>query len=81
MNLWNQYRLIDIFSNVDLSLVETDVPEKDLENEQLCPQDKKSRWNGRRIAVVSGIAAAGSLALTGVVVLVCRRHDAFRRAA
>lgn len=79
MSLWSQYRLIDIMSNIDLSLVEEDFPEGDLDNLELFPE-KKNKWNKRRIAVLSGLAAS-SIALTGVVVMVCRKHDVFKRAA
>lgn len=78
MSLWSQYRLIDILSEIDMSLVEEEFPEGDLENPELFPE--KKRWSKRRIAVLSGLAAS-SLALTGVVVMVCRKHDVFGRAA
>lgn len=81
MSQWNQYRLIDILSNIDLSLVEEEVPEGDLENLELFPQEQEKKLRQkRRIAILSGLAA-GSIALTGAVVLVCRKHDIFKRAA
>lgn len=79
MSLWNQYRLIDIMSNIDMALVEEDFPEGDLDNLELFPK-KKNKWNKRKVAVLSGLAAS-SIALTGVVVIVVKRHDVFRRAA
>lgn len=80
MNLWSQYRLIDIMSGIDLSLVEENIPEGDLEHLDLFPE-AKDKWSKKRIALVSGIAAAGSIAVTGAVVLVCRKHNVFKRAA
>lgn len=80
MSLWSQYRLIDIMSNIDLALVEENIPEGDLDNLNLFPETGDKR-NKKRIALISGIAAAGSLAITGAVVLVCRKHNAFKRAA
>lgn len=78
MSLWSQYRMIDIMSQIDLSLVEEDVPEGDLDNLNLFPEKKK--WSTKKKAVVSGIAA-GSIALTGVVVLLCRKYDLLKKAA
>ncbi|MDO4322875.1 MAG: hypothetical protein Q4C61_10145 [Lachnospiraceae bacterium] len=80
MSLWSQYRLIDIMSNIDISLVEEEIPEGDLDNLNLFPEPR-DRWSRKRIAVVSGIAAASSLAITGAVVLACKKHNVFKRAA
>jgi hypothetical protein len=79
MNLWSQYRLIDIMSNIDLSLVEEEIPEGDLDNMNLFPETG-NRWNRKKIAVISGIAAS-SIAITGAALLVFRKHNGFRRAA
>lgn len=54
-------------------------PEKH-NNRKLLPEPGENR-SRKRIAWISGIAAAGSIAITGVVVLVCRKHSTFRRAA
>lgn len=88
MSLWSQYRMMDIMSQMDLAQVAEDIPECDLENQELFERynlnleklvpERKNRW--KKIAVLSGIAAS-SIALTGVVVLVCRRHDVFKKAA
>ncbi|MCC8066141.1 MAG: hypothetical protein LIO94_03425 [Clostridiales bacterium] len=48
-------------------------PESVLEQEK---PDRLHRFrNWKRVAVVSGFAAAGSAALTGLIVLVCMRHS------
>lgn len=55
------------------------VPEKH-NNRKLLPEPGENR-SRKRIAWISGIAAAGSIAITGAVVLACRKHSVFRRAA
>lgn len=55
------------------------VPEKN-NNRKLLPEPGENR-SRKRIAWISGIAAAGSIAITGAVVLACRKHSVFRRAA
>ena len=79
MSLWSQCRMIDILSHVDLSLVEEELPEGDLENPELFPESR-NRWSIKKAAVVSGVAAAGSIALTGAVVFVCRKYSVLRKA-
>lgn len=71
MSLWSQSRLIDIMRNIDLSLVEEEFPEGDLERPEVCPERKPAR-NRKKIAVISGLAAS-SLALTGMVVFLHKR--------
>ena len=78
MSLWSQYRLIDIMSHIDMSLVEEELPEGDLDNLELFPEH--TRWNKKKIAVVSGVAAASSIALTGAVVFVCKKYNVFKKA-
>lgn len=78
MSLWSQYRMIDILSQFDPEMIADEIPERDLERPELCPEKKHT--GGVTAAVISGIAA-GSLVLTGAVVLICRRHEIFRRAA
>ena len=78
MSLWSQYRLIDILTHMDMALVEEEFPEGDLDNLELFPESRK--WDKKKVAVVSGVAAAGSIALTGVVVFMCRRYSALRKA-
>ena len=80
MSLWSQYRLIDIMSNIDMSLVEENIPEGDLDNLKLFPEGK-DKWSKKRVALISGIAAAGSIAITGAVVLACKKHNVSKRAA
>lgn len=79
MSLWSQSRLIDILTHIDMSLIDDELPEGDLDNSDLF-SESRSRWNRRRVAVVSGVAAAGSIALTGAVVLVCRKYSPARKA-
>ncbi len=66
MNRWNQCRLIDILSNIDLSLLEERFPEVDLENVRRIAKRKHGKA-GMWIAVISGFAA-GSAALAGVLI-------------
>ncbi|HIR76743.1 MAG TPA: hypothetical protein IAB97_07540 [Candidatus Choladousia intestinipullorum] len=80
MSLWSQSRLIDIMSNIDLSLVAEDFPEQDIEKLNLFPEEKE-KWSKKRIAAVTGLAAAGSVAITGVIMLVCRKHGILKKAA
>ena len=79
MSEWNQNRLIDIFTNVDISLLESEMLEADLENAELM-ENKKEKWGKKKIAVISGIAA-GSVAITGAVVLLLKKSNWLRRAA
>lgn len=73
MTPWNQYRLIDIMSSIDMSFVEEELPEGDLDNLKLFPEEK-GHSGKKRIALISGLAAAGSIALTGVILLAFRKH-------
>lgn len=72
MSFLSQGRLIDIMRDMDLSLIEAEFPEKDLECQEPIPECEPAR-NKIKIALISGLAAS-SLALTGVVVLLCRRR-------
>lgn len=78
MNHLSDGRLIDILSKVDPALTEEDFLDRDLEQFELAPKEKKE--NKKKIAVISGIAA-GSVALTGVIVLLMKKHDMLRRIA
>ena len=73
MNRWNQCRLIDILSSIDLSLLEGHFPEADLEHAKR-PVRKKHRKAGARLALVSGLAACFA-ALAGALVFSWRRHS------
>lgn len=77
MNHLSDGRLIDILSKIDLALTEEDFLDRDLEHFELASKGKKE--SKKRIAVISGIAA-GSVALTGVLVLLMKKHDMLRRA-
>lgn len=50
------------------------------ENTELPEIKADSKKSRKKIAVISGIAA-GSLAITGVIVMACRRHGGLRSAA
>lgn len=78
MSLWSCGRLIDLMSQMDLALAEEDFLEEDLNKPELIKESKKR--SRKKLAVVSGLAA-GSIALTGVAVLLCRKRDLFRKAA
>ena len=71
MNRWNQCRLIDILSNIDLSLLEGNFPEMDLEKVKQIAK-KKNGKAGVWIAVISGTAAV-SAALAGTLVFFLSR--------
>ena len=76
MNRWNQCRLIDILSNIDLSLLEGHFPEVDLENMKRAVKKGHGK-TGMWIAMISGLAA-GSAALAGVVVFSRRKIHSVR---
>lgn len=82
MRSFSECRLIDIFSNIDLSMVEDDGLEADLDD--LEHMDlwavKKEKWSKKKIAVITGIAA-GSVALTGAVLLFARKSNWLKKAA
>lgn len=79
MSLWSSYRLIDMMSQIDLSFLEEIALESDLDRLELSSETKR-KWSGKRIAMLSGLAAS-SVALTGMIVFVCKKHDIFRRTA
>ncbi len=71
MNRWNQCRLIDILSSIDLSLLEGRFPETDLERTERS-EKRKRRRTGVRIAVISGFAAVSAV-LAGTLVFFLSR--------
>lgn len=82
MRSWSECRLIDIFSNIDLSMLEEDSLEADLvdlEHADLW-ETKKEKWSKKKIAVITGIAA-GSVALTGAVFLFAKKGNWLKKAA
>lgn len=79
MSFWSEYRLIDILSRIDLSLVEEGFPEGDLENPELFP-DEKQKKSRARVALISGLAAS-SVAVAGVIVFFRRKHELLRETA
>lgn len=76
MNLWNEHRLIDIMGYIDPTLLEENFPECDLENGTALSVEKQKHYKKHSV-LVAGVAA-GSLALTGVALLVCRKHEWLR---
>ena len=79
MSQWSEYRMIDIMSKIDLSLLEEDFPEEDLNNPELYTEEK-AKWSKSRIALISGLAA-GSVAVAGAIVWICKKHDVFKKVA
>lgn len=78
MNGLSDGRLVDILSRIDPVLLNDDFPDGDLEQAGLVPEEKKE--GRKKLAVISGIAA-GSVALTGVIVFLVKKHEILRRAA
>lgn len=75
MRAWNQYCLVDIFSQMDPSLLEEEFLEGDLEQldeKNLWPETKQ-RWNGKKIAAVTGVVT-GAVAITGAVVFLVKKY-------
>lgn len=82
MRSFSECRLIDIFSKVDLSMIEDDGLEADLEDWEHMDlwAVKKEKWSKKKIAVITGIAA-GSVALTGAVLLLAKKSNWLKKAA
>lgn len=99
MSRFNQYRMMDILSNVDLSVLEEEFPEIDLSNEDVLSMytnqtlteelglhleeekiGQRKMSVKKKFALLSGIAA-GSIAVTGVIVFVCKKYDLLKKAA
>jgi hypothetical protein len=80
MSHWNDSRMVDMMSFLDPAVLEENYPETDLEAVSYAQSLKKS-LNKKKIALMSGAAAVGSLALTGVVVWICRSHQITRQMA
>lgn len=78
MREFSEERLIDMFEQIDISLLDIDDIEQDLENSELCQETKK--WNKRKIAVITGIAA-GSVAITGAAIYFLRKSSSLKKAA
>ena len=79
MTKWNDSRILDVFEKIDISLLDGTDVEDDLENTEICPV-RKEKWSKKKISVITGIAA-GTVALTGVVIYLCREGGRMRRAA
>lgn len=79
MREWNQYCLIDIFSQIDPAVLEDDHIEEDLENASLWPTEK-TKWSKKKIAMITGVAA-GAVALTGAVFFLCKKSYFYKKAA
>ena len=72
MREWNQYCLIDIFSQIDPSMLEEEFLEEDLDKVDLW-QTEKQKWSKKKIAAITGVAA-GAVAITGAVILFCTKN-------
>jgi hypothetical protein len=70
--------MMDIMSKIDMQLLEEDFLEADLNDPQLYPEESRPKHS--RVALISGLAA-GSVAVAGVILYICRKHDVFRKAA
>lgn len=73
MSAFSEFRMIDILSHVDISALESEVPDQDLSNPKLAARAGKQGSEKKRLAIISGIAA-GSVMLTGAILLACRKH-------
>lgn len=73
MRTLNEFRLIDLLSHVDISAIESDVPDGDLENPELAAKAGRQEKEKKRLAIISSIAA-GSVMLTGAILLLHRKH-------
>lgn len=80
MREWNQYCLVDIFSQIDPALLEDDCIEDDLDNLKLWPEEKTKWWSKKKVAVITGIAA-GTVAITGAVIFMCKKGNWLKKAA
>ena len=79
MSQWNQYRLIDILTQIDMTTLDDIDIEADLENAEIIAA--KEKWSKKKIALVTSIAAGSAAVLTGAVVLLCRKNLFVKRAA
>lgn len=79
MSLWSEYRLMELMRHIDISLLEEDYPDEDVDNPMLFQEEIPKRKKSR-LALISGIAA-GSVAAAGVIVYICRKHEVFKKAA
>ncbi len=75
MRAWNQYCLVDIFSQMDPSLLEEEFLEGDLEqlDEKNLWPEAKQRWSGKKIAAVTGVVT-GAVAITGAVFFLVKKY-------
>ena len=73
MRALSEFRLIDLLSHVDISALESDVPDEDLTHPQLAAKAEKQEARKKKLAIISGIAAGGVM-LTGAILLACRKH-------
>ena len=73
MRTLNEFRLIDLLSHVDISAIESDVPDGDLENPELAAKAGRQEKGKKRLAIFSGIAA-GIVIRTWAIMLLHRKH-------
>jgi hypothetical protein len=79
MSSLSQGRFIDMLEHIDVSLLEEDGLERDLRNPVLS-LEKREKWNKKKIAMISGIAA-GSVAIAGAMVFLIRKNHGLRKIA
>ena len=73
MSKWNDSRILDVFEKIDISFLDGDDVEADLENAEICTV-RKEKWSKKKISMITGIAA-GTVALTGVVIYLLRSRQ------
>ena len=72
------YKLIDMMSQVDLSFLDEISLDEEIEKFHASLEEKK-RWGAKEIAILSSIAA-GSLALTSILVMICKKSGGSKAA-
>lgn len=79
MSRFQELRLIDILSHVDISTLEEEALERDLENPRLLyhgegASEERALPGKRATAILSGIAACG-MVITGTLLLIHRKRS------
>lgn len=73
------YKLIDMMSQVDLSFLDEISLDDEIEKLHASLEDKK-KWGAKQIAILSSIAA-GSIALTSIIVILCKKSNGAHKVA
>lgn len=63
-------KLIDLFSNVDMSLVETDYPDEDIENLKFQEEKSESFWKNKKVRRVTEVGIIAASITTGIIVAI-----------